>query len=270
MLSARELLLKKQIQSMPDLPSLSIHVLQLIRLLGAAEVDMQAVFAAIRKDPTMVTRMLKVINSSLYSLPRRIETVEQAVTLLGVKKIKELVLSSAVMDVIQSRDATLWEHSFSTATLVAEVVRKHRIQVSPVLGLCALLHDIGQLVLSIFNAEGMKLAIIKAKSDELADYDAERQVIGCDHAQVGGWLLENWKLDEEIRTVIGAHHAPHPPREVLREILLLRFCDAVDEAVRGKAVVVPERDDLAVVGLDMLEFDEWADYQSKILSSEQK
>lgn len=270
MLSARELLLKKQIQSMPDLPSLSVHVLQLIRLLGADEVDMQAVFTTIRRDPTLVTRMLKVINSSLYSLPRRIETVDQAVTLLGVKKIKELVLSSAVMDVIQSRDATLWEHSFSTGTLCAEVIRKHRIQVSPIIGLCALLHDIGQLVLSIFNAEGTKLAAIKAKSEDLADYDAERQVIGCDHAQVGGWLLENWKLDEEIRTIISSHHSQHPPREVLREVLLLRFCDAVDEAVRGKAVVVPDRDDLAVVGLDMLDFDEWADFQSKALISEQK
>ena len=73
MLSAREIILKKKILSLPDLPTLSANVMELIRLLSKEEVDLNPVFECIKRDPVLVTKMLKIVNSSLYSLPRKLK-----------------------------------------------------------------------------------------------------------------------------------------------------------------------------------------------------
>ena len=268
MLSAREIILKKKILSLPALPTLSATVMELIRLMNADEVDMPAVFSCIRRDPILVTTMLKVVNSSLYSLPRKIETVEMVVTLLGVRKIKELVLSASVMDTIGSANQALWDHSFTTASLISRIVKKERIAVSSNLSITALVHDIGQVILDIFNPNGQKMAQTKSAEEGMPLHEAEKLILDVDHALVGSWLMEAWQLDEDIVQPVAYHHNHEEVSEVyLKEIALLQFADYIDENLRGLPCFPVPEELLLAAGMDHLDVDFWTADQQEFLDN---
>jgi HD-like signal output (HDOD) protein len=267
MLSAREVILKKKILSLPDLPTLSANVIELIRLLSREEVDLNPVFTCIKRDPVLVTKMLKVVNSSLYSLPRKIETVEMVVTLLGVRKIKELILSASVMDTINAADAGLWDHSFTTAGLVSKIIRQERYKVSANITITALVHDIGQVILNMFNPTGEKMAKAKMLEEKIPLHEAEKAILDVDHALVGSWLLEAWQLDEDIYTAVAYHHSHDEVSEVyLKDIALLQVADYIDETLRGWPTYQVPMELLKAAGMDNFDMDYWMDSHRETLS----
>jgi len=266
MLSAREIILKKKILSLPALPTLSATVMELIKLLNCDEVDMPAVFACIKRDPILVTTMLKVVNSSLYSLPRKIESVEMVVTLLGVRKIKELVLSASVMDTIGSSNKELWDHSFTTASLISRIVKKERMTVSKNISITALVHDIGQVILSLFNPNGEKMAIAKSEEEGMPLHEAERLILDVDHALVGSWLMEAWQLDEDIVQPVAFHHNHEEVSEMyVKEVAILQFADYIDASLRGFSSFQVPMELLAAAGMDHLDVDFWLADQKQFL-----
>ena len=264
MLSAREIILKKKILSLPDLPTLSANVIELIRLLSKEEVDLNPVFECIKRDPVLVTKMLKIVNSSLYSLPRKIETVEMVVTLLGVRKIKEIILSASVMDTINNADSTLWDHSFTTASLIANIIRKERCQVSGNISITALVHDIGQVILNMFNPKGEKMAKQKSEDEGIPLHVAEKAILEVDHAMVGSWLMEAWQLDEDIIIPVCYHHNHEEVHEkYVKEIALLQFADYIDETLREMPCHKVPMELLQAAGLENLDMDYWMDFQKE-------
>lgn len=268
MLSAREIILKKKILSLPDLPTLSANVIELIRLLSKEEVDLNLVFECIKRDPILVTKMLKVVNSSLYSLPRKIETVEMVVTLLGVRKIKELVLSASVMDTINAADNELWDHSFTTAALIAQMVKDERLKVSSNITITALVHDIGQVILNMFNPNGEKMAKGKSADDSIPLQDAEKAILDINHALVGSWLMEAWQLDEDIIIPVGYHHNHEEVSEnYIKDIALLQIADYIDESVRGLPCHPVPMELLQAAGFENIDIDHWMGYQKEVIEN---
>lgn len=107
----------------------------------------------LQEDPGLTTRLLRIVNSSFYSFPRQIETVEQAVRIVGTSQIRELVLATSVVSLFQGIDAqhvnmeSFWEHSLATgvaARVMAGYQRQPNVERFFVFGL---LHDIGRLIL---------------------------------------------------------------------------------------------------------------------------
>jgi HD-like signal output (HDOD) protein len=267
MLSAREIILKKKILSLPDLPTLSANIMELIRLLSKTEVDLGPVFECIKRDPVLVTKMLKIVNSSLYSLPRKIETVEMVVTLLGVRKIKEIILSASVMDTMSSADTKLWDHSFTTASLISQIIREERLKVSPNITITALVHEIGQVVLNMFNPKGQKMAMTKMEDDGIPLHEAEKAILDVDHALVGGWLMEAWQLDEDIVIPVSyVHRHDEVNEKYVKEIALLQIADYIDETIREMPAHKVPVELLSAAGLENIDFDYWIEYQKGIVS----
>ena len=267
MLSAREIILKKKILSLPDLPTLSANVIELVRLLSHEEVDLNPVFECIKRDPILVTKMLKVVNSSLYSLPRKIETVEMVVTLLGVRKIKELVLSASVMDTINASDSSLWDHSFTTAALISKIVKQEKVQVSSNITITALVHDIGQVILKMFNPNGEKMAIKKMEDEGMPLHEAERAILEVDHALVGSWLMEAWQLDEDIIVPVAYHHSHDEVSEnYIKDIAILQLADYIDEHLRGFPCHKVPMELLQAAGFENIDIDYWMDQQAEVLN----
>lgn len=264
MLSAREIILKKKILSLPDLPTLSANVIQLIRLLSKEEVDLKPVFDCIKRDPVLVTKMLKIVNSSLYSLPRKIETVEMVVTLLGVRKIKEIILSASVMDTINNADSELWDHSFTTASLIANIIRKERYNVSGNISITALVHDVGQVILNMFNPKGEKMAKNKSEEEGIPLHIAEKSILEVDHALVGSWLMEAWQLDEDILVPVAFHHNQEEVNEkYVKEIALLQLADYIDETVREIPCHRVPLELLQAAGMENIDIDHWIEFQKE-------
>lgn len=191
--------------------------------------------AVISQDPGLTIRLLQIANSPFYGLSREVETVSHAVTLLGAEKIRDLVLATAVtetfegipMDHISMGD--FWRHSVYCAVIarhLAELSMKARAET---LFIAGLLHDIGQLVLYNRLPKQAHEAFLYALGGrgEMDPQAAEREVIGYDHAQIGGGVASLWHLPSVLRECIAFHHDPLNAQDFAQEAALVHIANSV-------------------------------------------
>ncbi|MDQ5915457.1 MAG: hypothetical protein QG584_1348 [Pseudomonadota bacterium] len=235
------------IQGLITLPDVYLRINQLIDDPNSTAADIAKV---VSQDPSFTIRLLRVANSSLYSFSSKVDTVSRAVTIIGTAQIRNLALSMSVASSFGGLPNELvsmnnfWRHSLLCALISRHLAGEAGRCDRDALFTAGLLHDIGELV--IFNRlpEQAKeaLLLVLDNEDEVAVYQAERQVIGFDHAEVGGALARQWNLPPLLEECIAHHHdiaaAKRHPREValvhLGNILALMAevgtCDESDVA----------------------------------------
>jgi HD-like signal output (HDOD) protein len=191
----------------------------------------------LQEDPGLTTRLLRVVNSAFYSFPRRIETVDQAVRVVGTSQIRELVLATSVISLFNGIDAahvnmeSFWEHSLATgvaARVMAGYQRQPNVERFFVVGL---LHDIGRLIL--FSEAGDDSQRALERSQELREplRASERAIWGCDHAQIGGALLSKWNFPASHQEAVTHHHAPELARRFPVETAIVHVGDILAHAL---------------------------------------
>lgn len=163
-------------------------------------------------DPSLSARVLRIANSSYYGFPREIESVASAVGIIGEIDLRNLVLATSVagsMNTLSYRGVNIddfWLHSLRcgiTARLIAKAIGGFSPET---LFLAGILHDLGILV--IYQHDATLAAVISRQIDQqhqLRD-QAERELLGFDHAEVGALLLEAWGLSAELAELVRCHH----------------------------------------------------------------
>jgi putative nucleotidyltransferase with HDIG domain len=197
------------------LPTLPNYVLDLNALLGSASVDLKKVGAVIRTDPSLSAQVLRLCNSALFGLRRRVISIEQAAVMLGTERLRTLVLACSVMQFAGKRlngpqMSTFWQHSFLCALLSERVARQVDYFEKEQAYLAGLLHDIGQLPLWILivEEEAKKRPLPPAGwTDNVA---VERNYFGMDHCKVGRSMAVAWNFMPSFIDVFENHH--HPDR----------------------------------------------------------
>ena len=208
--------LRRTVSKVHRLPSVPTLYMELTRVLGRAAPSMGEVADVIARDVAMCAKVLQLVNSSFFGFARHIESPRQAVTLLGVNVIKSLVLSFHLFDEFDV-DKTpgftleyLWEHSLRVSNMARTV--------SSVAGLpardgdhafiAALLHDVGKLVLASSFAERYNDVLGLVREGGRLMWQAEREVFGHTHAEVGAYLMGLWGLPGPVVDAIAFHHDP--------------------------------------------------------------
>jgi putative nucleotidyltransferase with HDIG domain len=163
-------------------------------------------------DPSLSARVLRIANSSYYSFPREIETVNSAVGLIGELDLRNLVLATTVigsMNALNYKGVNIdefWLHSLR-CSIIARLLARSLGDCDPeILFLAGMLHDLGILV--IYQQEATLAGVVKRQIDEqhqLRD-QAEREILGFDHAEVGALLIKAWGLTEELSELTRCHH----------------------------------------------------------------
>jgi len=163
-------------------------------------------------DSSLSARVLRIANSSYYSFPREIETVASAVSIVGEIELRNLVLATTVvgsMNALHYRGVDIdqfWLHSLRCG-IIARLIARSVGGVNPeVLFLAGILHDLGILV--IYQQDVTLAAAISRQMGEqhqLRD-QAERELLGFDHAEVGALLIEAWGLSPELAELTLCHH----------------------------------------------------------------
>ncbi|MBI5387354.1 MAG: HDOD domain-containing protein [Verrucomicrobia bacterium] len=208
--------LLRLVSQMERLPSLPAFYKELVGLLSNPEVSMDQVGEVIARDIAMTAQILKVVNSSFFGLRRQISSAAEAASYLGADILRSLVLSLNAFSQFQGAKAgglcpeALWSHSLQVglaAKLVAQAERT-RVQMAEDSFVSGLLHDTGKLVLASYFPREYTLTCQAAVERGLAACQAERETFGCNHAEVGGYLLGLWGLPAQVVDAVNLHHAP--------------------------------------------------------------
>lgn len=195
------------------LPTLPSYVLDLNALLSSASVDLKKVGKVIRTDPSLSAQILRLCNSALFGLRRRVISIEQAAVLLGTERLRTLVLTCSVMQFAgkklpQVQLLAFWQHSFLSALLSERIARHVDYFEKEQAYLGGLLHDIGQLPMWMLVIEEQAKQRPAPLADWVDNVAAERDYFGMDHCKVGRWMAVSWNFMPSFVDVFESHHAP--------------------------------------------------------------
>jgi putative nucleotidyltransferase with HDIG domain len=207
--------LARLVAGIGSLPSLPASYAAINNELSAEEPSLPRVAQIISEDLAMSAKVLQLVNSAFFGLARRVETIQQAVTLLGTDIIRSLVLSNAAFS--EFHPATkdfdgerLWKHSVAVGAAAAAVAKSERMDRATVGEAlqAGILHDIGQLILATHLPDAFDAAVKAAASRNIPLFEAEREVIGATHAEIGAYLLGLWGLPDNTVEAVAFHHQP--------------------------------------------------------------
>lgn len=204
-----ESILKKFI-NIKTLPHVAFR---LSKMLSEEDTPLKELEEVIKLDPTLVLRLLKLVNSSYYSLRRKVENVTEALVYTGLKNLRNMVIVTALKDVFKTGKkqevfsrSKLWFHSAAVGICCQMIAERILGKKGEDPFLCGLLHDIGLIIEDQVEPDLFKemCKTYDPGSGEITQF--ENQVIGTDHCRVGRLIAINWKLPEEIVAGIKQHH----------------------------------------------------------------
>ncbi len=211
----RDLIQRRVLKRVKDIPSLPQFVVETLNKLDDPKSSAADVGEKLSKDEGLVVRVLRLANSAYYGLSRRISCVSEAISFLGFKTVKSIVLAATVYKFMDSAFSgysldrgELWKHSQSVGATARYLSERLKIGEPEEAYIGGLMHDIGKIVLNDYVRFGYSIILRLVEEDDIPFCDAERQVLGFDHAQVGGLIMEQWNLPDIYSYVTTYHHSP--------------------------------------------------------------
>ena len=194
------------------IPPLPAAVNRLIAEINRSEPNIDRLVQLISSDPEITAKVIKTVNSALYSPRVPVADVKRAVTLLGLAQIRSIVLAFATMDALPTPKGNLFNHnafwidSLLRAILARALSRKlFNRQVNEVFTASLLSELAVPLLLCVWN-EYYEPIVKEWETSSQRLSELERQHFGWDHAQAGAWILQSWEFPEEMICYIGAHN----------------------------------------------------------------
>lgn len=169
----------------------------------------------ISHDPALVTRILKVVNSSFYGLPGQIASIERAIVLLGLNAVKNLAVAASLGALFRGAKLCegftakdLWTHCIGVAVTARTLAKEMKLPIADEAFLAGMIHDAGMLV-SLQVWPDQFRAVCQKVKDNGGDFaQAERDLVGVDHQMLGAALADKWKFPRSCQLVCGHHHQP--------------------------------------------------------------
>lgn len=208
-----QLTLEQAVGRLQDLPALPVIVSELLASFEDPDVGLDQLAGRIANDQALAAKTLRLANSSFYGLQSKVRTISQAIQVLGFESVRALVVGAGVIGGFETGRRNgfdfdgFWRHAIASALCARALAR--RINSPPEQAFVAgLLHDLGRLVLvTRFPTHYAEVLAQRALRDCTLQ-EAERAVLGIDHAQVGRALAQHWRIPEAICRAIGNHHQP--------------------------------------------------------------
>ncbi len=211
---------------------------KILSLLKTQDIDIKKLAELIKKDPSLTANILKYANSSFFGFRKKLTSIQQIISLIGIKEIKKLTLIYAVKSKI-SKDLTvygisssqLWKHSISTATGAQFLARLKGIFPSDNAFTAGLLVDLGKIVLNVFIIKyGLNLFENIKDKNSFSLHKIERQLLGKTHSEIAAILLDRWNFAEDIVISINFHHYPSRAPKYRELTSVIHLSDLVSTA----------------------------------------
>jgi HD-like signal output (HDOD) protein len=192
------------------LPSPSSTIVALNATLSDPDVDLDKVAVLVEGDVAIAAKLLQLVNSSFFGLPRRVSTIREAVAYLGFNNIRGLLAAGEILDSLGNNGCedgllvAVQERASHVLTLAQRLAGGRTHQDSDLM-VGALLHDIGIIALAALLPELWSQLMLEVDRGTPFD-DAERSVVGVGHADIGSYLLSLWGLPYSVVEVVACHH----------------------------------------------------------------
>jgi putative nucleotidyltransferase with HDIG domain len=197
-----------KVGDLPPLPHVASRVIELASDVTANASDLEKL---ISRDQALTTRVLKIANSALFGRRATISTVSRAVVMVGFKAVQSLVVAASTEALFRSssvnfKDKLLWEHAVAAALAAGILARECRYAGVEEAFLSGLLHDIGKVVLDINLGDRYQRVVERVYNEGATFVEAEREMLGFDHAEVGSLVIKKWNLPPLIEEAVRLHH----------------------------------------------------------------
>jgi putative nucleotidyltransferase with HDIG domain len=227
---------KRLTERILDLPTLPGIVLKLNELIRNPRTSAQQIGELIAQDQVLAAKALKLVNSAFYGFPRKITNITHAIVILGFQKVRDIIMTTSIFDLfkgekIDIKVSTFWEHSLTTAITSEAVARKLGSPEVTDAFIAGLLHDIGKLILAIHGTKEYRAVRKTARECNLTSHEAEMEVLGFHHGNVGAWLTEKWRFPAKVVRTIRLHHSPEAARENRELNSIVHLADVLAHAV---------------------------------------
>ncbi|MBM9604323.1 HDOD domain-containing protein [Desulfopila inferna] len=223
--------IEKNIDTFPSLPS---TVAEVMNVVNNPESSAKELTQAILPDQSMCVAILKIANSALYGRPKKVSSLETAITVLGFDEIENIVLSKSVLNafgaVFQRNDTIIsdfWDHSF-TCALAGKIIAEHFSITAPgrfFIG--GLIHDIGKLAMLLTFPEEYSAEKWLSGFSSAEKLEEEQRLFGITHQEVGGRLLEKWNFPEQLVNALQYHHRPDDSQQNLGFPIIVQLADVL-------------------------------------------
>jgi putative nucleotidyltransferase with HDIG domain len=256
----------KQIRDLPTLPSVFMRILRALRDTNPSAKNIATI---VESDQAITMRILRLINSSFYGLSRRVDSVQQAVVLLGTSTLKNVVMSASVFRALGggSQGAALnreafWQHSIGCGVIARFLCRQVNGGRDEEAFIGGIIHDIGKVVLDQYFHDELLKILHTSNERQISFWQAEIEELGISHAEIGAALADIWSLPKNLVEVVGQHHQLQAGAPYAKLVALVQIADALARQYKvggGGDDLVPEIDPLSwkILGMDSASVPGW-------------
>ncbi len=203
-----------QVNRLEPIPTV-IH--KVLDLADDPESSLKDLVEVVERDPAITANLLKTVNSAHMGLPVKVDSVHQAVSMLGLQQVVEMVLSQNLSGNLQQSQkgyglakGDLWRQSLAVAMVARTLAGRRDLMSLPAIYTAALLKDIGKVILHEYVADQLP-AIQKLVAEQSMSFvEAEKAVLGIDHPALGGIIAKQWHFSPHMTYMIENHHLPTP------------------------------------------------------------
>lgn len=226
------------VRESPTLASLPTIYTRLTEAIEDPRASATQIADIIASDSALTARLLRLVNSTFYAFSTRIDTVQQAVLLIGTQPIRDLALATSVLSVFPGIPRELvsmrsfWEHSIATGVTARTLATYRNERRAERFFVAGILHDIGRLLLFALRPDAARAALTRSRTEGEPLIVAEQAAFGFDHSEAGSAVLEAWKLPEDLREIVRCHHAPAEAGRYQRDAALVHVADVIATAMK--------------------------------------
>ena len=230
--------LRATIEEITDLPTLPVVVAKISSQISNPSTNAADIGKLIEQDQSLTSKVLRLVNSAYYGFPKQIKSIQHAVVILGFSKVKTIIITASVFDAFKGRKSNglnlqrFWQHSLGTAIAskaVAEAIGVGHAAEDAFIG--GLLHDLGKVIMDQYQPAVYQPIVNYAKEKGILLLEAEQEVMGFNHAVIGEWIMEKWRLPPVIVQMVQGHHTPNKIMERRELITAIHLGDIFARAL---------------------------------------
>jgi putative nucleotidyltransferase with HDIG domain len=221
-----------EIETLRPIPPVAAQILELAEDINSSLAEIADL---IIHDPSLTANVLRICNSANFGLSRKVESVHDAITLLGLNRIVKLVLLDSLSHNLSGDqqsyglgEGELWRHAVLSAHVVKIMGANNGVPHNKHLVFtAALIKDIGKVILGRFVAFSFEKIHILVKSHGYSFNEAEKEIIGMNHEELGALMAERWRFSEKLIYIIRNHHLSDESARDDTETALVYLADLV-------------------------------------------